>query len=157
MGPGECALYGGDYKLRRMLKERRQPYVLAVRSNQTLRLMTSEGLIETDPGAIADDWPAEGWTRLPAGEGSRGLRLHDWARMALPWPADKGFERCLLIRRNRKDPDKQAYYLVFALKGATLAELAGAAGLRWTIEECFERAKTDLGLDRAPGTAGIAT
>ena len=44
--------------------------MLAVRSNQTLRLMTSEGLIETDPGAIADDWPAEGWTRLPAGEGS---------------------------------------------------------------------------------------
>ncbi len=32
-------------------------------------------------------------------------------------------------------------------KGATLAELAGAAGLRWTIEECFERGKSDLGLD----------
>src|SRR3954464_6725453 len=28
----------------------------------------------------------------------------------------------------------------------TLAELAGAAGLRWTIEECFQRAK-ELGLD----------
>jgi SRSO17 transposase len=28
-----------------------------------------------------------------------------------------------------------------------LGELAGAAGLRWTIEECFERAKDDLGLD----------
>ena len=26
-------------------------------------------------------------------------------------------------------------------------ELAGAAGLRWTIEECFQRAKDDLGLD----------
>ena len=31
--------------------------------------------------------------------------------------------------------------------GTTLAQLAGAAGLRWTIEECFERAKSDLGLD----------
>lgn len=28
-----------------------------------------------------------------------------------------------------------------------MAELAGAAGLRWTIEDCFERAKDDLGLD----------
>ena len=28
-----------------------------------------------------------------------------------------------------------------------LIELAGAAGLRWTIEECFQRAKDDLGLD----------
>src|ERR1700726_3207167 len=67
--------------------------------------------------------------------------------MALSWPAEKGFERWLLIRRNRKEPDKRAYYRLFALKGTTLAELAGAAGLRWTIEECFERAKSDLGLD----------
>ncbi len=67
--------------------------------------------------------------------------------MALPWQTAEGFERWLLIRRNRKEPDKQAYYLVFTPKGATLAELAGAAGLRWTIEECFERAKSDLGLD----------
>jgi len=141
------ALYGGDYRLRHMLEDRRQPYVLAVRSNQALRLMTSGGLIETDPATIADEWPAEDWARLPAGEGSKGLRLYDWARMALPWPTEEGFERWLLIRRNRKEPDKQAYYLVFAPKGATLAELAGAAGLRWTIEECFERDKSDLGLD----------
>jgi SRSO17 transposase len=26
--------------------------------------------------------------------------------------------------------------------------LAGVAGLRWTIEECFERAKDELGLDQ---------
>jgi hypothetical protein len=30
---------------------------------------------------------------------------------------------------------------VFARAGTTLAELAGAAGLRWTVEECFQRAK----------------
>ena len=141
------ALYGGDYRLRHMLEDRRQPYVLAVRSNQALRLLTPGGLIETDPETIADEWPAEDWARLPAGEGSKGLRLYDWARMALPWTTEEGFERWLLIRRNRKEPDKQAYYLVFAPKGATLAELAGAAGLRWTIEECFERAKSDLGFD----------
>ncbi|MER8774173.1 transposase [Mesorhizobium sp. M0977] len=28
-----------------------------------------------------------------------------------------------------------------------MAELAAVAGLRWAIEECFERAKDDLGLD----------
>jgi SRSO17 transposase len=33
------------------------------------------------------------------------------------------------------------------LAGTELAELAGAAGLRWTIEECFQRAKEELGLD----------
>ena len=38
-------------------------------------------------------------------------------------------------------------YLVFARADTTLAELAGAAGLRWTIEECFQHAKEELGLD----------
>lgn len=141
------ALYGSDYGLRRMLEERHQPYVLAVRSNHHLRFLTREGLVTADPKAIADELPAQEWTTLAAGEGARGLRLYDWARLALPWITDEGFERWLLIRRNRKDPDKRAYYLVFAPQDTPLAELAGAAGLRWTIEECFERAKNELGLD----------
>lgn len=141
------ALYGGDYRLRRMLEERRQPYVLAVRSNHHLRFITQEGLIEADPKTIAEDLPTHAWTTLAAGEGAKGLRLYAWAAIRLPWTTDEGFERWLLIRRSRKEPEKLAYYLVFAPEGTALAELAGAAGLRWTIEECFERAKDDLGLD----------
>jgi SRSO17 transposase len=141
------ALYGGDYRLRHMLEERGQPYVLAVRSNQMLRLVEPDGIVETDPATVADEWPAKNWTTLAAGEGSKGLRLYEWARLALPRQGDRDHERWLLIRRNRKGPNTRAYYLVFAPKGAALAELAGAAGLRWTIEECFERAKGDLGLD----------
>ena len=141
------ALYGSDYRLRRMLEERRQPHVLAVRSNHHLRFLTCDGLIETDPKTLAEDLPAEDWTTLAAGEGAKGLRLYDWARIALPFATDEGFERWLLIRRSRTDQDRQAYYLVFAPQATPLAELAGAAGLRWTIEECFERAKDDLGLD----------
>ncbi|MFC0220191.1 IS701 family transposase [Pseudochelatococcus lubricantis] len=141
------ALYGGDYGLRRMLEERGQPYVLAVRSNHHLRFLTREGLVMADPKTIADELPAREWAMLAAGEGAKGLRLYDWARLRLPWITDEGFERWLLIRRNRKEPDKRAYYLVFAPQDTSLAELAGAAGLRWTIEECFERAKDELGLD----------
>ena len=63
------------------------------------------------------------------------------------WACPEGRERWLLIRRSRRDPRKLAHYLVFCPEGTTLAELAGAAGLRWTIEECFQRAKDDLGLD----------
>ena len=37
--------------------------------------------------------------------------------------------------------------MVFASETSTLAEPAGAAGLRWTIKECFQHAKDDLGLD----------
>src|ERR1051325_3115282 len=49
--------------------------------------------------------------------------------------------------RNRNNPAERAYYLVFSRAGTALSELAGAAGLRWTIEECFQRAKEELGLD----------
>jgi SRSO17 transposase len=141
------ALYGCDSRLRRMLEARGQPYVLATRSNHVLRLLTRDGLVQTDPAEMADALPAAAWHAHAAGEGSKGPRLYDWARIALPWTVDEGFERWLLIRRNRRDAGERAYYLAFAPAGAGLAELAGAAGLRWTIEECFQRAKEELGLD----------
>ena len=130
-----------------MLEQHRQPYVLAVRSNLTLRFLTEDGIVQTDPAGLAEDCQADDWTTCAAGEGTKGIRLYDWARIALPWPAGDGFERWVLIRRSRKDPDERAYYLVFAPAGTSLAELAGAAGLRWTIEECFQRGKEELGLD----------
>jgi SRSO17 transposase len=141
------ALYGSDSRLRRMLEARHQPYVLAVRSNQHLRLLTAEGLLQTDPAELADALLTDAWTSHAAGEGSKGIRLYDWARIALPWTVDEGFERWVLIRRSRQDPEARAYYFVFAPAGTGLAELAGAAGLRWTIEECFQRSKEELGLD----------
>lgn len=141
------ALYGADARIRRMLEARQQPYVLATRSNHTLRLLTNDGLEQTDPLTLADAVPPEAWAQHAAGEGSKGPRLCDWARIALPWAVDTGFERWLLIRRSRHDASERAYYLAFTRAGTTLAELAGAAGLRWTIEECFQRAKEELGLD----------
>nr|WP_245423077.1 transposase [Neorhizobium huautlense] len=91
--------------------------------------------------------PAMAWAACPAGEGAKGLRLYHWARIALPYVVEEGYARYVLIRKSRTDPHALSYYLVFAPSEATLAELAGAAGLRWTIEECFQRAKNDLGFD----------
>jgi SRSO17 transposase len=141
------ALYGADSRIRRMLEARRQAYVLATRSNHTLRLLDGTQLIQTNPLTLADALLPEAWTMHPAGEGAKGIRLYEWARIALPWTVEDGFERWLLIRRSRRDPEERAYYLVFTRAGTPLAELAGAAGLRWTIEECFQRAKEELGLD----------
>ncbi len=57
------------------------------------------------------------------------------------------FERWLLVRRSLREPEERAYYVVFAPADVSLAELAGVAGLRWTIETCFATAKDELGLD----------
>ena len=157
------SVYGSDYRFRRLLEERGQPYVLAVRSTHTLRFLDSWEdwtLVQSDPARLADDLDADQWYALTAGEGSKGPRLHDWARIPLGWDKDAGFERWLLIRRTERGPGALAYFFAHAPAGTSLAELAGAAGLRWTIEECFLRAKDDLGLDHCEARSwqdGIAT
>ena len=141
------AVYGADSSLRRMLEDRHQPYVLAVRGAHFLRRGEDRWFEETTPEELADELPPEDWACHAAGEGAKGPRLYDWARIRRPWTSPEGFEHWLLIRRKRSKSAEKAYYLVFAPPGSTLAELAAAAGLRWAVEECFERAKNDLGLD----------
>jgi SRSO17 transposase len=121
------APYGSDRRVRRMLEARRQPYVLAVRSNEPMRV--GGGSLEaTTSGLLADALPSDAWACHAAGEGAKGPRLHDWARVRLFWSGDPHRERWLLVRRSRKAPNERAYYVVFAPAGATLAELADVAG-----------------------------
>jgi SRSO17 transposase len=141
------ALYGSDFQLRRLLEERGQPYVLAVRSNQAVRFLDGWLPVQTDPAAMAAAMPDEDWHTLSVGEGTKGPRLYHWARAPLSWDTAEGFDRWLLVRRSRHDPEGLAFYFAYAPQGTSLAELAGAAGLRWTIEQAFQRAKDDLGLD----------
>jgi SRSO17 transposase len=141
------AVYGADSSLRRMLSDRHQPYVLAVRGAHALRRGGDRWFETTSPEELADELTPGDWACHAAGEGAKGPRLYDWARIRRPWTSDKGFEHWLLVRRKRSKSAEKAYYLVFAPPGAALAELAAVAGLRWAVEECFERAKSDLGLD----------
>jgi hypothetical protein len=69
----------------------------------------ADGFLQTDPAQMADELSVGVWAPHAAGEGSKGLRLYDWARVALPSVVDGGFERWVLIRRNRRDPkDRKA-------------------------------------------------
>ena len=77
------ALYGSDYKFRTMLEEGGQADVLAVRSNEVLRFIDERQLVESDPGTIIGELEAQAWQPLPAGEGAKGPRLYDWARLPL--------------------------------------------------------------------------
>lgn len=141
------AVYGSDFRFRRMLETREQPYVLAVRSTHSLRFLEEWHLVQTDPATMIADLPPKDWQALSAGEGAKGHRLYDWVRVPINHTAGTGFSRWLLARRSLRDPQAIAYYFAYARSDATLPELAAAAGLRWTIEECFLRAKDDLGLD----------
>jgi len=53
----------------------------------------------------------------------------------------------LLARRSITKPDEMAYYLSNAPEDTPLLTLAQVAGARWAVEQCFEEAKGEAGLD----------
>jgi SRSO17 transposase len=92
----------------------------------------------------------EDWQVLSAGAGGKGPRLFAWARIELVAPEISGWQRWLLIRRSLDegaDPAEMAYVLIFAPTGTSLEEMVEAFGARWTVEQCFEEAKGEVGLD----------
>ena len=137
-------VYGSDRQLRLWLEELEMPHVLAVRSNEFLWLETDRGPAQVRASQV----PLEDWVRLSAGDGAKGPRLYDWTRVPIrPWKAPgKGY--WLLVRRSIAKPDELAYYVCFAGAETTLEELVKVAGTRWAIEESFEEAKDQVGLDQ---------
>ena len=67
-------------------------------------------------------------------------------RFVIDEPTPEGWAKWLLLRRSLKDPKELAYYRVGAPKSPSIAEMVRVAGCRWTIEECFETAKGEVGL-----------
>ena len=136
-------VYGHDSKMRRFLESRQMAYVLAVASDQ--RLWQSD-FMQHQVDAIAQSLPASRWRRLSAGFGSKGERLYDWALMELS--KQDGWTRALLVRRSIEEKPEYAYYLCNAPSGKDMIEaLVRVAGQRWKIEQCFQEAKGECGLD----------
>jgi SRSO17 transposase len=79
----------------------------------------------------------------------KGPRLYDWAVATFPdtGTATHGFTRWLLIRRSITHPAELAYYLCYGPTGTSDEQLIRVAGTRWAIEECFQAAKGQFGLD----------
>jgi SRSO17 transposase len=102
---------------------------------------------------IAQALAPEAWTRLSAGDGTKGARLYDWAYVEL---ADLRAEeynddltglwtRGLLIRRTIAGGDL-AFFSTWCPAGTPIDTLVRVEGQRWAIEDAFETAKTELGL-----------
>ena len=85
------------------------------------------------------------------GHGSKGLREYRWAWTELTRLGNAPNQHALLVREamttNTRGEYDRAYYLVFAPARTTLAAVAQVAGARWTIEQGFEAAKQEVGLD----------
>lgn len=146
------SIYGGDRRLRVWLEQQEHPFVLAVTSAEPLWAVLDGRWGQPHANSIADHIPAEAWRRLSAGVGAKGPRWYDWARVPLArlqlTAEERRWEHWLLVRRSRSDPTDLAYYVVFAPTGTTLRTLAQVAGQRWRIEQSFELAKGEVGLDQ---------
>ena len=137
-------VYGNDGKLRGWLQERERAYVLAVsRSHPVMNVFERKRADE-----IAAEAPPEAWERVEVGAGSKGPRVYDWARARLPYECAQGWSQWLVVRRSVSDPEDSAYYRAYCPEDTPLSEMARVAGRRWTVEECFERAKGEAGLDQ---------
>jgi SRSO17 transposase len=142
--------YGKDGRFRDWLEQRRAAYVTAVASNQAVP--GSSGTSRAD--MLAAHAPDQAWKRRSCGSGAKGPRVYDWAAATLPedGTAPPGWSRYLLIRRsltrNAKGELELAYYLCAAPAGTGDEELIRVAGARWAVEECFQSAKNETGLDQ---------
>jgi SRSO17 transposase len=139
-------VYGSDRRLRLFLEKHERPFVLAIRSNEKLWSMLAGRLGQRTAVDLAAALPDAAWHRLSAGAGAKGERLYDGARVRLARLQAPPWEHWLLIRRSHSKPEECACYVVFAPAETTLAALARVAGRRWTIEECFEAGKQEVGL-----------
>jgi len=140
-------VYGQHARLRMMLEERQMPYVLAVPVNQRVIATVGGKVTELRADALAARLPTQAWKKISAGAGSKGPRLYHWARAAVR-PLEDTPRYWLLVRRSITDPTDLAYYLCHGRERTPLRELVRAAGARWAIEETFQTAKGQVGLDQ---------
>jgi SRSO17 transposase len=136
-------IYSGD-EVRRWLQGQGRSYVLAVPSTHGIWTRAHQLSVEQ----LVDQLPVDAWVRLSAGEGSQGPRWYDWACLRLSYATATGKGQWLLARRSVSDPTELAYYRVFGPEDTPVGEMVRVAGRRWPIEEGFEQAKGEVGLDQ---------
>ena len=141
-------VYGNDRRLRLWLERLDVPHVLAIKSTEKLWASTEKGPRQIRADSLVSQVDVAGWSTISTGYGAKGPRVYDWTTVRirpLQEPA-KGY--WLLAGRSIAKPTELAYYVCFGPAGTTLAALAKVAGTRWAIEECFEEAKGQVGLDQ---------
>jgi SRSO17 transposase len=133
-------VYGRSSKLRAACQDAGKGYVFAVPVNHQVR--TPAGRKAT-VAALARLVPARCWETRSCGRGCKGHRDYEWALVATSSP-----RHWLLIRRKISEPADLAFFYTHAPGLVSLSILIKVAGKRWPVEECFEQAKGQAGLDQ---------
>jgi SRSO17 transposase len=165
------SVYGCSPHLRQRIEQAGKWYVLAVtsvmrvwtqrpavlepeeqtggRPRRTVRLAPDAAKSRMVAEVIAR-LPKSRWRRLSIAVGTKGPRRYDWVHLRVIESYDDvpGPEVWLLARRSISKPDEMAYYLAFAPGSVSWQTLIRIAGTRYTVEQCIEEAKGEVGFDQ---------
>lgn len=133
--------YGQNRELRSWMQGEDLHYVMATKCNDVVDSTDGPRTVKDLVAAV----PRHRWRRHSAGKGAHGQRYYDWCRITIACDI-AGRSRWVLARRSLGD-GKISYYLCFGPCGTSLKTLVRTAGTRWTVEECFQIAKSECGLD----------
>ena len=137
------SVYGDVRGLRLWLEAQEQAHVMAISGKEYVWINLKQYRISQ----LLADLPADGWTRLSAGDGAKGPRWYEWLLIPVNRPPQRGWRRWVVVRRKLEDPTEVAAFAVFAPEETELETMVRIAGSRWTIEVLFEEAKGEVGLD----------
>lgn len=89
------------------------------------------------------------WYRRKVSEGTKGPIEYEFTkkRVVLAKNGLPAKEVWLLIRRTLDVEPKYSYFICNAPASCRLKLLVWLSGIRWAIEQCFEEAKTEIGMD----------
>ncbi len=147
------SIYGvGEIEM--ALRRAGKGYVLGANATDLFNSWGNKPVRAGTAAQIAQALAPSAWPRLSAGDGTKGARLYDWAYCELADLQASEYDgtrtglwtRGLLIRRSLAD-GKLAFFSTWCPAGTDMATLVKVEGHRWAIEDGFETAKTELGLD----------
>jgi SRSO17 transposase len=136
-------VYGNDPAFRTGVQTLGLNYVLAVACHH--RVPVNGGSVRMSADQIAAALPRTAWQRYSAGIGSKGPRWYDWSWIDATTDTQPG--QTLLIRRHPSSGEL-AFYRCWTARPVSLTTLVQVAGIRWCVEESFQAAKGQIGLDQ---------
>jgi SRSO17 transposase len=143
-------IYGNSTALRDTIAASGRVYVLSVASRVWAAPLTAQTFTEAcSVKETIAALPPEVWERRSVGAGSKGERFYDWAFCRVRELRNRhlGPEVWLLARRSVSEPTEMAYYFSNAPADFSRQRLAEIASSRFAVEQCFEEAKAETGLD----------
>ena len=89
------------------------------------------------------------WYRRKVSEGTKGPVIYEFMKKRVVLAKDGKPDRTvwLIVRRTLGNGVTYDYFISNAGRSTRLKTFVWLSGVRWAIEQCFEEAKTDLGMD----------